>query len=221
MKVQNKSMPRFKVIKQLKSDIWGKYQSKKLRIFKKIKQKNAALYKPSAGFNKAISMDKKLAIKQFYAFLQYHGQIKKQILKQKVKKKAPGFSYSHGVAPYFYECHLPMVLYRMNVVNTIFQANEVIRCGYVEVNGQIVTETDLFLVPGDRICIRRANVLYFIKNMRSMLRQRSLVANTPEYFLYNYKTLSAVLWRFPHFGEAPYAYSFGAITAPGIVLNYY
>ena len=192
-----------------------------MKSFKRIAKEQRCKFQPFFFVPKLPSMRKKHAIKEIYGFRAFHGGVNFSFLKQVALKVDSHLTMSLFKPPYYYECHLPMVIYRMNLVNTIFQAKKMVATSNILVNGVAFCNTNTLIKAGDYVNPERSLYLTFYKNVRTLLRQRKIHVNTPEYLLYNVRILRAVLWRYPYFGEAPYSYPFGVVLASGIPLHYY
>ncbi len=111
------------------------------------------------------------------------------------------------------ERRLDVVVYRMNVVLTMFQARQFVSHGHVLVNGQRVTIPSYLLRDGDLVEVaeRSRDKLMVVEALQN--RERDV----PEYIEMDEKSLKARFIRTPKMTDVPYPVQ----MEPNLVIEYY
>lgn len=111
------------------------------------------------------------------------------------------------------ERRLDVVVFRMNIVQTMYQARQFVNHGHVRVNGQRVTIPSYSLREGDVVEVASATkdkvmVIDALQN-----RERDV----PEYIDMDEKALKATFVRTPKMADVPYPVQ----MEPNLVIEYY
>ena len=111
------------------------------------------------------------------------------------------------------ERQLCAVVYRMNVVPTMFAARQFISHKHVKVNGQTVNIPSYTVQPGDVIEVKGKS-----KEIPMVIEtQQNPERDVPEYIDMNAKDLKATFARVPTLAEVPYPVQ----MEPNLVVEYY
>ena len=113
----------------------------------------------------------------------------------------------------FLESRLDAIIYRSNIVPTVFAARQFVNHKHVTVNGIVVNIPSFRCKPGDLIEVREKSrtiplVLESIQNM---------VRDLPEYISLDIKQLKVNYIRYPSSDEIPYP----TIMSPASVVEFY
>jgi small subunit ribosomal protein S4 len=113
----------------------------------------------------------------------------------------------------FLESRLDAIVYRSNIVPTVFAARQFVNHKHVTVNGVVVNIPSFRCKPGDLIEVREKSrtiplVLESIQNM---------VRDLPEYISLDIKQLKVNYIRYPSSDEIPYP----TIMSPASVVEFY
>ncbi len=111
------------------------------------------------------------------------------------------------------ERRLDVVVFRMNVVQTIYQARQFVNHGHVLVNGKRVTIASYLVREGDEIEVaeRSRDKLMVIEALQNQER------DVPDYLEMDMKGLKARFVRTPKLGDVP----FPVQMEPNMVIEYY
>ena len=113
----------------------------------------------------------------------------------------------------FLESRLDAIVYRSNIVPTVFSARQFVNHKHVRVNGKVVNIPSYRCKPGDLIEVKEKSrtiplILESIQN-----KKRDL----PEYISFDEKEFKVSYIRYPSSDEIPYA----TIMSPGAVVEFY
>ena len=111
------------------------------------------------------------------------------------------------------ERRLDVVVFRMNVVQTMYQARQFVSHGHVKVNGQRVTIPSFRTAPGDvvEVAERSKDKLMVVEALQN--RERDV----PDYIDMDEKALKATFVRQPKMADVPYPVQ----MEPSLVIEYY
>ena len=111
------------------------------------------------------------------------------------------------------ERRLDAVVYRLNLVPTIFSARQLINHGHVKVNGKKVNISSYSVKEEDSIEIRDKSKQLAIIDIALANKERE----TPEYIQMDTKNKKFKFVRTPKFDEVPYP----IVMEPNLVIEYY
>ncbi len=111
------------------------------------------------------------------------------------------------------ERRLDVVVFRMNVVQTMYQARQFVNHGHVRVNGQRVTIPSFSLREGDVVEVSSATKDKIMVVEALQNRERDV----PEYIDMDEKALKATFVRTPKMADVPYPVQ----MEPNLVIEYY
>jgi small subunit ribosomal protein S4 len=111
------------------------------------------------------------------------------------------------------ERRLDMVVYRMNLVPTVFAARQFVNHGHVLLNGRRVTIPSALVREGDVVEVRERS-----KNMALVLGTiQQPERDVPDYLAVDFKALKGQLVRVPKLADVPYPVQ----MEPNLVIEYY
>ena len=111
------------------------------------------------------------------------------------------------------ESRLDAIVYRANLVSTVFAARQVVNHKHVTVNGSIVNIPSYRCKPGDDIVVReKSRTIPLILDSVQKLER-----DVPEYISLNSKEFKVNYIRYPSSDEIPYA----TIMSPASVVEFY
>jgi small subunit ribosomal protein S4 len=111
------------------------------------------------------------------------------------------------------ERRLDMVVYRLNLVPTVFAARQFVNHGHVAVNGRRVTIPSYLVREGDVVEVRDKS-----KNLALVLGTiQQPERDVPDYLSLDLKTLKGTLVRVPKLADVPYPVQ----MEPNLVVEYY
>jgi len=111
------------------------------------------------------------------------------------------------------ESRLDAIVYRANLVSTVFAARQVVNHKHVTVNGSIVNIPSYRCKPGDEIVVReKSRTIPLILDSVQKLER-----DVPEYISLNSKEFKVNYIRYPSSDEIPYA----TIMSPASVVEFY
>jgi small subunit ribosomal protein S4 len=111
------------------------------------------------------------------------------------------------------ERRLDMVVYRLNLVPTVFAARQFVNHGHVAVNGRRVTIPSYLVREGDVVEVRDKS-----KNLALVLGTiQQPERDVPDYLSLDLKTLKGTLVRTPKLADVPYPVQ----MEPNLVVEYY
>ena len=111
------------------------------------------------------------------------------------------------------ERRLDAVVYRLNLVPTIFSARQLINHSHVKVNGKKVNIASYLVKEEDTIEIRDKSKQLAIIDIALANKERE----TPEYIQLDQKNKKLKFVRIPKFEEVPYP----IVMEPNLVIEYY
>jgi len=111
------------------------------------------------------------------------------------------------------ESRLDAIVYRANLVSTVFSARQVVNHKHVTVNGSVVNIPSYRCKPGDEIVVKeKSRAIPLILDSVQKLER-----DVPEYISLNSKEFKVTYIRYPSSDEIPYA----TIMSPGSVVEFY
>jgi small subunit ribosomal protein S4 len=111
------------------------------------------------------------------------------------------------------ESRLDAIVYRANLVSTVFSARQVVNHKHVTVNGSVVNIPSYRCKPGDEIVVKeKSRTIPLILDSVQKLER-----DVPEYISLNSKEFKVTYIRYPSSDEIPYA----TIMSPGSVVEFY
>lgn len=147
-------------------------------------------------------------LKERRKILAFYGFVRKYQLKRilKVSKELQGNVIDNTILSL--EMRLITVIYRMNFCNTIFEAKQRIKEGYILVNKEVITLPNFRVKEGDIIEIKDKfkNKVYNL--LLENLKNNRLYINLPKYIDVNYRIMSGVFLYKPGINEIPYPFKF-------------
>lgn len=202
-----KIIPKNKILLKLKSNIWNNFKIKKLKSKKwRFFVKNLIFYKKTFEYKpknlkhlyKQRLLEKQ-KLKSFYGFL---SEKKLKIIKNLILKKN-----NISKLNIFLEKKLYILLYRLNVTSSIFEAKQLIRHKKIKINNKIVTYPDYTLKKGDIVKFtsknlnkKNINILPYIeyeKNFNMFIFLRNPKISEIKYpFKYNPTLISEILNKY-------------------------
>ena len=111
------------------------------------------------------------------------------------------------------ESRLDAIVYRANLVSTVFSARQVVNHKHVTVNGSVVNIPSYRCKPGDEIVVKeKSRTIPLILDSVQKLER-----DVPEYISLNSKEFKVTYIRYPSSDEIPYA----TIMSPASVVEFY
>jgi small subunit ribosomal protein S4 len=111
------------------------------------------------------------------------------------------------------ESRLDAIVYRMNLVSTVFAARQLINHKHVLVNGKLVNIPSYRCKPGDKIELREK-----ARTMPQVIEaQEKMQREIPEYMKYDPAKFTGEFIRIPGLDEVPYATQMN----PNLVVEFY
>ena len=113
----------------------------------------------------------------------------------------------------FLESRLDAIIYRSNIVPTVFAARQFVNHKHVSVNGKVVNIASYRCKPGDLIEVKEKSrtIPLIVESIQKMER------DLPEYISFNAKEFTVSYIRYPSTDEIPYA----TIMSPASVVEFY
>ena len=113
----------------------------------------------------------------------------------------------------FLESRLDAIIYRSNIVPTVFAARQFVNHKHVTVNGIVVNIPSFSCKPGDLIEVKEKSktIPLVLESIQNMAR------DVPEYISLNTKELKVSYIRYPSSDEIPYA----TVMSPASVVEFY
>ena len=113
----------------------------------------------------------------------------------------------------FLESRLDAIIYRSNIVPTVFAARQFVNHKHVTVNGIVVNIASFRCKPGDLIEVNEKSktIPLVLESIQNMAR------DVPEYISLNTKELKVSYIRYPSSDEIPYA----TVMSPASVVEFY
>lgn len=111
------------------------------------------------------------------------------------------------------ERRLDMVVFRMNIVPTIFAARQFVNHGHIQVNGRRVTVPSYQVREGDTITVRQGSrqLALVLESLQSPER------DMPDYLSFDQREMSGSFVRIPKVADVPYPVQ----MEPHLVIEYY
>ena len=111
------------------------------------------------------------------------------------------------------ESRLDAIVYRANLVSTVFSARQVVNHKHVTVNGSVVNIPSYRCKPGDEIVVKEKSrtIPLILDSVQNLER------DVPEYISLNSKEFKVTYIRYPSSDEIPYA----TIMSPASVVEFY
>lgn len=111
------------------------------------------------------------------------------------------------------ERRLDMVVFRMNIVPTIFAARQFVNHGHIQVNGRRVTVPSYQVREGDTITVRQGSrqLALVLESLQSPER------DMPDYLRFDQREMSGSFVRIPKVADVPYPVQ----MEPHLVIEYY
>ena len=233
MSKQNNNHSR--VCKRFNTDFWGhaalsKKKSKTLMFFFKLYNSNyqykyllknrkffikKSFYNPikstNLDFIKINKNTQKIKVKHYLNRLKlkkFYGGLKEKQFRNIFNKMQTN---SHLIGSSFFlllESRLDIILFRLNIFNSIFSARQYINHKHVYINGKVIQKHGHRLNIGDIIDFNilinnKINFYYLLKNK---LKIHNILANYPSYLEVNYKLNRAILINLPKKENVPYTF---------------
>lgn len=111
------------------------------------------------------------------------------------------------------ERRLDMVVYRMNIVPTIFAARQFVNHGHVQVNGKKVNIPSFQVTEGDEIVVREKSRQMNLVQISLQSKERSV----PEYMTFDEKEYKGKFIRTPKLTDVPYP----VMMQPNLIVEFY
>jgi len=111
------------------------------------------------------------------------------------------------------ECRLDALVYRMNIVPTVFSARQIINHGHIEVNEKKVTISSFKVTTKDLIRVRQKS----LQHPLILESTDKLIREIPDYIDFDAQKLSGRLTRIPKLMDIPYPVQ----MEPNLVVEYY
>lgn len=208
IRIKNK----FKFCRLYRNDVWGKiFIRKKITKFTRIRKPRpktnisigdftGIMHKRSKYFRKRRSRyGKRLAIKQ--KLLKFYGALnqikfKKYLLKQKKNKRDVFRNVINNI-----EKRLDVILFRSNLVSSIFDAKALILQRKIVVNNKIINKPSYKLKPEDKILFRDPYRLW-----RKLKKTKFVWGYCTEHMFINWKTLKINMHSDPSINNLIYPF---------------
>jgi ribosomal protein S4 len=146
----------------------------------------------------------KFKIKRYYGGMsqvEYEGILEKA---RKIKRSRRVRLRLIDIFVGLFEKRVDVILFRMNVVNSVEEGQKCVREGKVLVNGRCVKNYKVILKLGDVVGLRDNLKRRFRCRFMSKMREGGIVASYPRYLEVSYRSMSCVLWKEPCVREVPF-----------------
>lgn len=183
--------PKYKICKQVGKNIWNKKHKIKASKLIKASRKRSSLYEK--------------LLKQKKILRAYYGNLTNKQLQYILNYSKKNAVYKNNPL-LLLEHRLDIIIYRLNWVNSIFQAKQFIKHGNILVNGVKITHSKYLIQPGDVIQVKLTSIPQVIKRLNSVLNNINKygILDYPAYFEVNYKIMSAIMLYTPSLEEIPF-----------------
>jgi len=148
----------------------------------------------------------RLKLKQFYGGIKLK-QFKRDLLLLSNTSFIIGNSFF-----YFYESRLDVVLYRLNLFNSIYSSRQFILHKKVYVDGFPVNISSFKLSIGAvlTLSISKLNKLFYYNFLSNKLKNNKILSNYPAYFESDYISSNYILHKIPEINEVSYPFDINA-----------
>ena len=197
--------PKNKLSRQMGENIWGKDNC----------PTNNRTYGPGQHGPKSVRRrsDYGVQIKKKQKLKGYYGNIGEKQFRNIYKEAYATKGDTSENLLIFLESRLDAIIYRSNIVPTVFAARQFVNHKHVTVNGIVVNIPSFRCKPGDLIEVKEKSktIPLVLESIQNMAR------DVPEYISLNTKELKVSYIRYPSSDEIPYA----TVMSPASVVEFY
>ena len=202
--MSKRSEPHYKIDRRLGCNLWGRPKS----------PFNKREYGPGQhGQRRGKLSDFGIQLRAKQKLKGYYGNLSEKQFRNYYKSAASLRGDTGEQLVGLLERRLDAVVYRLNLVPTIFSARQLINHGHVKVNGKKVNIASYSVKEEDSIEIRDKSKQLAIIDIALANKERE----TPEYIQMDEKNKKLKFVRVPKFEEVPYP----IVMEPNLVIEYY
>ena len=107
---------------------------------------------------------------------------------------------------YLLESRLDVILFRVNLFNSIFTVRQLINHKHILINGRVVNKSSYQLSVGDIISIKKSFWQFYYSLFKKKIEENQLLINYPVYLEVNYKIGSIYFIKLPLLNEVSYPF---------------
>lgn len=196
---------KYKISRRLGVNLWGRDKDP-------VNKRPTGPGQHGAGRKRKLS-DFGTQLKEKQKLKGYYGNISEKqfrnIYKEAVRRRGDTGENLIGLL----ECRLDTVVYRMQLVPTIFAARQIVNHGHIQVNGRRVNIASYRLKEGDVVSIREKSKQHPVVLEALQSPERDI----PEFIEFDPAKMEAKLLRIPKLIEVPYP----VIMQPNFIIEFY
>jgi len=200
-----RQIPKNKLSRQMGENIWGKDNC----------PTNNRTYGPGQHGAKGVRRrsDYGVQLREKQKLKGYYGNIGEKQFRNIYKEAYSKKGDTSENLLIFLESRLDAIVYRSNIVPTVFAARQFVNHKHVRVNGKVVNIPSYRCKPGDLIEVKEKSrtIPLVVESITKMEK------DLPEYISLNAKEFEVNYIRYPSSDEIPYA----TIMSPGAVVEFY
>ena len=202
--MSKRSEPHYKIDRRLGCNLWGRPKS----------PFNKREYGPGEhGQRRGKISDYGIQLRAKQKLKGYYGNLSEKQFRSYYKAAASLKGDTGELLVGVLERRLDAIVYRLNLVPTIFAARQLINHGHVRVNGKRVTIRSYLCSVGDNISIKESSKQHplVVEATQSQVRE------IPDYIVPNLDKLEGTFNRIPQLADIPYPVE----MEPNLVVEYY
>ena len=202
--MSKRSEPHYKIDRRLGCNLWGRPKS----------PFNKREYGPGEhGQRRGKISDYGIQLRAKQKLKGYYGNLSEKQFRSYYKTAASLKGDTGELLVGLLERRLDAIVYRLNLVPTIFAARQLINHGHVKVNGKRVTIRSYLCSVGDNISIKESSKQHplVVEATQSQVRE------IPDYIVPNLDKLEGTFNRIPQLADIPYPVE----MEPNLVVEFY
>tara|TARA_Y100001936_G_C16074293_1_gene672914 strand:- start:1097 stop:1711 length:615 start_codon:yes stop_codon:yes gene_type:complete len=202
--MSKRSEPHYKIDRRLGCNLWGRPKS----------PFNKREYGPGEhGQRRGKISDYGIQLRAKQKLKGYYGNLSEKQFRSYYKAAASLKGDTGELLVGLLERRLDAIVYRLNLVPTIFAARQLINHGHVKVNGKRVTIRSYLCSVGDNISIKESSKQHplVVEATQSQVRE------IPDYIVPNLDKLEGTFNRIPQLADIPYPVE----MEPNLVVEFY
>lgn len=197
--------PRNKIAKRYNVNLWGRFKDP--LVSTKKGQGKAPFRRPKRRTIYALRLEEKQKLRYYYGVIR-ESQFRSYFLKAKKTKGNTGISFLRLL-----ESRLDVLIYRMNLVSTIFGARQLVAHGHIKVNGKKVDIPSYIVSPDEVISItEKTSKIPMIADYAEYPERL-----VPEYVTFDRTKLEGKMIRLPERDEIVYPF----VLEEQLIIEYY
>ena len=202
--MSKRSEPHYKIDRRLGCNLWGRPKS----------PFNKREYGPGEhGQRRGKISDYGIQLRAKQKLKGYYGNLSEKQFRSYYKAAASLKGDTGELLVGLLERRLDAIVYRLNLVPTIFAARQLVNHGHVKVNGKRVTIRSYLCSVGDNISIKESSKQHplVVEATQSQVRE------IPDYIVPNLDKLEGTFNRIPQLADIPYPVE----MEPNLVVEFY